>query len=117
VTSVKEIYNYYKRFGFPTEVMGASFRSKAEVLELAGCDALTISPHLLGELKASTDVVERKLKPEAATETKIERLQLDEAKFRWLLNENAMATEKLAEGIRLFNADAVKLKQYLSQVR
>jgi transaldolase len=114
VHSVKEIYAYYKKFGHPTEVMGASFRNKGEVLELAGCDALTISPPLLAELKGSTEPVERKLQPAAAPAAKVEKLQLDEKKFRWLLNENAMATEKLSEGIRLFNADAVKLEQYIS---
>lgn len=114
VVSVKEIYGYYKKFGYSTEVMGASFRSKGEILELAGCDALTISPQLLHELKSSNEPLERKLNPETAKGSKIERLQLDEKKFRWLLNENAMATEKLAEGIRLFNADAVKLEQYIA---
>ncbi len=114
VLSVKEIYTYYKKFDQLTEVMGASFRSKAEVLELAGCDALTISPHLLNELKAGTAVVLRKLQPESAKKSSIERLALDEKKFRWLLNENAMATEKLAEGIRLFNADALKLRDYIA---
>ena len=113
--SVKEIYGYYKKFGHETEVMGASFRNKGEILELAGCDALTISPQLLAELKNSTEPVERKLDPAAARNSKIERLPLDEKKFRWLLNENAMATEKLSEGIRIFNADAVKLEQYIAQ--
>jgi transaldolase len=115
VVSVIEIYNYYKKFGHATEVMGASFRNKGEILELAGCDLLTISPQLLGELKASKDPVERKLNPASARDSKIERLTLDEKKFRWLLNENAMATEKTAEGIRLFNADAKKLEQYIQQ--
>jgi len=114
VLSVKEIYAYYKNFGYPTEVMGASFRNKGEILELAGSDALTISPQLLGELKKSTDPLERKLSPEKAKAVKTEKLQLNEKKFRWLLNENAMATEKLAEGIRLFNADALKLEQYIA---
>jgi transaldolase len=113
VLSVQEIYGYYKKFGHNTEVMGASFRNKNEVLELAGCDALTISPQLLGELKGSSDPVERKLDPASAKNSKIERLNVDEKRFRWLMNENAMATEKLSEGIRLFNADAVKLKTYL----
>lgn len=113
VLSVKEIYAYYKQFGHATEVMGASFRNKGEILELAGCDALTISPQLLGELQASTEPLPRKLSP-AARDGKIERLSLDEKKFRWLLNENAMATEKLSEGIRIFNADAKKLKTYLA---
>src|SRR6266540_1714364 len=103
VVSVKEIYAYYKKFGHATEVMGASFRNKGEILELAGCDLLTISPQLLAELKAETSPVERKLSPAIAKEIKLERLELDETKFRWLLNENAMATEKTAEGIRLFN--------------
>jgi transaldolase len=114
VLSVKEIYSYYKKFGHNTEVMGASFRNKGEILELAGCDLLTISPQLLAELKNSTDPVERKLSPDTANDAKIERLDLDEKKFRWLLNENAMATEKTAEGIRLFNADAMKLRDYLA---
>lgn len=116
VASVREIYAYYKHFGYPTEVMGASFRSKGEILELAGCDALTISPQLLGELQASTEPIERKLSPASAQASPIERLDLDEQRFRWLLNENAMATEKLAEGIRLFNADAVKLERYVASL-
>jgi len=115
VLSVKEIYAYYKKFGHDTEVMGASFRNKGEILELAGCDLLTISPQLLAELKNSTEPVQRKLDPEAARHGKIEKLQLDEKRFRWLMNENAMATEKLSEGIRIFNADAVKLEQYIAQ--
>src|SRR5262249_48317963 len=110
VVSVKEIYAYYKKFGHDTEGMGASFRTKGESLELAGCDLLTISPQLLSELKSSNDPLERKLDPAAARNSKIEKLQFDEKKFRWLFNENAMATEKLAEGIRVFNADAVKLE-------
>lgn len=114
VVSVKEIYAYYKKFGHATEVMGASFRNKGEILELAGCDLLTISPQLLGELKADQTVVERKLSPALAQDSKIEKLSLDEKKFRWLLNENAMATEKTAEGIRLFNADAQKLAQFIA---
>jgi len=116
VLSVKEIYGYYKKFGYETEVMGASFRNKGEILELAGCDALTISPQLLAELKSSTEPIERKLSPQTARESKIERISQDEKKFRWLLNENAMATEKLSEGIRLFNADAVKLEQYVANL-
>ncbi len=115
VLSVKEIFAYYKKFGYETQVMGASFRNKGEILELAGCDLLTISPQLLGELTASTGPVERKLNAASARESKIERLALDEKKFRWMFNENAMATEKLAEGIRLFNADAVKLEQFIAQ--
>jgi len=115
VVSVKEIYAYYKKFGHATEVMGASFRNKGEILELAGCDLLTISPQLLGELKADTTPIERRLSPAIAKDSKIEKLVLDERKFRWRLNENAMATEKTAEGIRLFNADAQKLAQFIAQ--
>ena len=114
VLSVKEIYSYYKKFGHATEVMGASFRNAGEIQELAGCDLLTISPQLLGELQKNTAPLARKLSPETARESKIEKLPLDEKKFRWLLNENAMATEKTAEGIRLFNADAQKLAQFVA---
>ena len=113
VQSVRAIYAYYKKFGYGTEVMGASFRNAGEILELAGCDLLTISPQLLGELKASTAPVPRKLTPEMAKESKLERISLDEKKFRWMLNEDAMATEKTAEGIRNFHADAVKLERFL----
>jgi transaldolase len=115
VLSVREIYTYYKKFGHATEVMGASFRSVGEVLELAGCDLLTISPNLLAELKKSTAPVERKLSPALAKESNITRLELDEKKFRFLLNDDAMATEKTAEGIRVFAADTVKLEKYLAE--
>ncbi len=115
VLSVREIYAYYKKFGHHTEVMGASFRNKGEILELAGCDLLTISPQLLGELKASTDPIERKLDPATARNSNVEKLAITERKFRWLLNEDAMATEKLSEGIRIFNADASKLKKYIAE--
>ena len=114
VISVKEIYGYYKKFGHATEVMGASFRNVGEIQELAGCDLLTISPPLLAELQKSTAPLARKLDPETARQSTIEKLPLDEKKFRWLFNENAMATEKTAEGIRLFNADAVKLAQMIA---
>jgi len=114
VLSVKEIYSYYKKFGHATEVMGASFRNAGEIQELAGCDLLTISPQLLGELKNSTAPLPRKLSPELAMASQIEKLALDEKKFRWLLNENQMATEKTAEGIRQFNADAVKLEKFIA---
>jgi len=113
VLSVREIYSYYKKFGYPTEVMGASFRSKAEVLELAGCDLLTISTQLLDELKSSTEPVARKLSPEMGATLTMSKLALDEKAFRWMLNENAMATEKLSEGIRTFAADADKLTEYI----
>ena len=115
VVSVKEIYAYYKKFGHSTEVMGASFRNVGEILELAGCDLLTISPNLLAELKNSHAPVERKLSPAIAKESDIARLELDEKKFRYLLNEDAMATEKTAEGIRNFAADTVKLEKYIAE--
>jgi transaldolase len=113
VLSVQEIYSYYKKFGHDTEVMGASFRNVGEILELAGCDLLTISPQLLGELQSSTAPITRKLSPEVARTSQVEKLALDEKKFRWLLNENQMATEKTAEGIRLFHADAMKLAKFV----
>jgi transaldolase len=114
VLSVKEIYSYYKKFGHHTQVMGASFRNVGEIQELAGCDLLTISPNLLAELQKSTAPLTRKLSRELAKDSQIEKLALDEKKFRWLVNENAMATEKTSEGIRLFNADAVKLEQFIT---
>src|SRR5437660_3616014 len=94
--------------------MGASFRNTGQILELAGYDCLTISPELMDQLSKSTDPVERKLTPEKAKAAKIERLELDEKKFRWLLNENAMAYEKTGEGIRKFAADVVKLEEFVS---
>jgi transaldolase len=115
VQSVREIYAYYKTFGHPTEVMGASFRSKAEVLELAGCDLLTISPELLNELKNSSDTVQRKLSPQTSKNSALARIVVDEKAFRWMMNESAMATEKLAEGVRTFAADAVKLEDYIAK--
>ena len=114
VQSVIEIYTYYKKFDIPTEVMGASFRNTGQILELAGCDCLTISPELMEALAKSTDQVERKLTPEKAKAAKIEKLELDEKKFRWLLNENAMATDKTAEGIRKFAVDVVKLEKLVA---
>ena len=114
VQSVTEIYNYYKKFDIPTEVMGASFRNTGQILELAGCDCLTISPELMEELSKSTEPVERKLTPEKAKAAKIDKLELDEKTFRWLLNENAMATDKLADGIRKFAADVVKLEKFVA---
>ena len=114
VHSVKEIYTYYKKFGYQTEVMGASFRNAGEILELAGCDLLTISPGLLGELQESETAVTRKLDPDTAGDADIEKLDLNESTFRFLLNEDAMATEKLAEGIRLFAADIVKLESIIA---
>src|SRR5881394_3748937 len=114
VQSVTEIYTYYKKFDIPTEVMGASFRNTGQILELAGCDCLTISPELMEELAKSNEPVERKLTPDKAKSANIERLRLDEKKFRWLLNENAMATDKLADGIRKFAADVVRLEKYVA---
>lgn len=114
VQSVRRIYEYYKKFGYPTEVMGASFRNVGEILELAGCDLLTISPNLLAELQSSTANAPRKLSPEQAAKSDIERLPLDEKRFRFLFNEDAMATEKTSEGIRNFVADTVKLEKFLS---
>lgn len=115
VASVREIFGYYKKFGYPTEVMGASFRNTGEILELAGCDLLTISPSLLEELKGSNTSVPRKLDPEEAKGSGIERLDVSEKSFRWLLNEDAMATEKLAEGIRVFAADMVKVRSIVEE--
>ena len=113
VQSVRTIYAYYKKFGYQTEVMGASFRNVGEILELAGCDLLTISPNLMAELQKTTAPLPRKLDSGAAAASNIERIDLDEKKFRWLMNEDAMATEKTAEGIRLFHADALKLEKLL----
>jgi len=117
VKSVSQIYTYYKRFGYTTEVMGASFRNKGEILELAGCDLLTIAPPLLAELKASTDTMVRKLDPAKAASADLKKVSFDEKTFRFALNEDAMATEKTAEGIRLFSADIVKLEQLIEQRR
>ena len=114
VQSVTQIFNYYKHFGYTTEVMGASFRNKGEITELAGCDLLTISPGLLGELQASEEPLARKLDAGAAKAASIERIACDEKSFRWLFNEDAMATEKTAEGIRNFGKDIVKLEQLIA---
>jgi len=114
VVSVTGIYHYYKKFGYKTEVMGASFRNKGEITELAGCDLLTISPALLGELQASNDPLPLKLDAKASAGMEIERRSYDEKTFRYELNEDAMATEKTAEGIRKFSADIVKLEQLIA---
>jgi transaldolase len=114
VKSVQEIYSYYKKFGHTTEVMGASFRNVGEILELAGCDLLTISPDLMAKLSESYEPLERKLSPEKAKDADIERLDLDEKKFRYLVNDDAMASEKTAEGIRKFAADIVKLEKFIA---
>ncbi len=117
VQSVKRIFNYYRKFGYKTEVMGASFRNVGQILELAGCDLLTISPDLLQKLADSDAPVERKLSSESASANGIIKLSQDEKTFRFQLNEDAMATEKLAEGIRAFCADSGKLKQIISGMR
>jgi transaldolase len=114
VQSVTEIYTYYKKFDISTEVMGASFRNTGQIVELAGCDCLTISPELMEELSKSTEPLERTLEPQKAKSAKIEKLALDEKKFRWLLNDNAMAYEKTGEGIRKFAADVVKLEKFVA---
>jgi transaldolase len=113
VRSVRQIYNHYKHFGIATEVMGASFRNIGQVLALAGCDLLTISPELLAQLAASEAPVARALDPSQAKDMQLEPVNYDEASFRYALNEDAMATEKLAEGIRAFAADAVKLEHLM----
>jgi transaldolase len=115
VQSVHKIYNYFKKFGYETQVMGASFRNTGEIVALAGCDLLTISPDILEKLEASTDPMPRVLSPEAAKSMEIERIPHDEKTFRWLLNEDAMATDKLAEGIRKFGADIVKLEGMIAK--
>ena len=109
VQSVQRIYEYYKKFGYKTEVMGASFRNTSQIIELAGCDLLTISPELLQKLADTDAPVIRKLDSEAASTAAIQKITLDEKTFRLMLNHDAMATEKLAEGIRLFCADTEKL--------
>jgi transaldolase len=109
VASVARIYQYYKKFGYRTQVMGASFRKTTQITDLAGCDLLTISPDLLQKLEATAGDVEARLTVEAARASNVERLPLDEPAFRWQHNEDAMATEKLAEGIRAFDSDAKKL--------
>jgi transaldolase len=109
VKSVAQIYRYYKQFGIRTEVMGASFRNVGQITALAGCDLLTISPDLLAALQAADAPVQRRLLPDAAPDAALKPVHHDEAGFRWALNEDAMATEKLAEGIRAFAADARRL--------
>src|SRR3954454_4035767 len=113
VASVTMIYTYYKKNGYKTQVMGASFRKTEQILALAGCDLLTIAPDLLEKLAKTPGAVERRLSPEAARKAKVEKITLDEASFRWLHNEDPMATDKLAEGIRRFDADARKLERLI----
>lgn len=117
VQSVRRIYEYYKKFGYETEVMGASFRNTGQILALAGCDLLTISPELLDELSRSDAPAPRRLDAEAARHLHVERARFDEKHFRFELNEDAMATEKLADGIRAFVADVVKLEQMVVAAR
>jgi transaldolase len=112
VASVTRIYNYYKKFGYKTQVMGASFRNMNQIVRLAGCDLLTISPELLNQLENTEGTVKRELDPAKARASQEQRLRLDEKTFRWMHNEDAMATEKLAEGIRKFNSDAQHLQQF-----
>ncbi|MCD2512899.1 transaldolase [Comamonas endophytica] len=115
VRSVRAIYAHYKHFGIATEVMGASFRNLGQITALAGCDLLTIAPELLAQLAASDALLERALTPEAAQAQELPALHYDEAGFRFALNADAMATEKLAEGIRAFVADALKLEALMQQ--
>ena len=112
VASVTRIYNYYKKFGHKTQVMGASFRNVNQIVRLAGCDLLTISPELLKELEKSQGSMKRELDPVIACDSQEQQLSVDERAFRWMHNEDAMATEKLAEGIRKFNSDAHRLQQF-----
>lgn len=114
VKSVTEIYNYFKKFGHKTEIMGASFRNTGQIIELAGCDLLTIAPELLAELESRNEEIVPKLTPEIAKQSDAVAMNPDEKEFRWYMNEDAMATEKLSEGIRRFNADQLLLKQYVA---
>ncbi|HEY8250653.1 MAG TPA: transaldolase [Burkholderiales bacterium] len=113
VASVVRIYNYYKKHGYKTQVMGASFRKTGQILALAGCDLLTIAPDLLDKLSKAEGGIARKLSPEAARRSDIDKVALDEKSFRWQHNDDAMATDKLAEGIRRFDADARKLEKLI----
>lgn len=113
VISVASIFNYYKKYDYKTIVMGASFRNTEEILELAGCDRLTISPGLLEKLSTSTDSFEKKLDAEKSKSMDVEKIEMNEKIFRWMMNEDAMATEKLSEGIRNFTKDIVKLEEMI----
>lgn len=114
VLSLKEIYNYYKKFDYNTIVMGASFRNIGEIVEIVGCDALTIAPSLLKELENTEGLLEKKLDVSASKLLDIKRIEMNEKTFRWMMNEDAMATEKLAEGIRNFSKDLIKLEHKIS---
>lgn len=116
VLSVTAIFNYYKKFGYETQVMGASFRNIGEICELAGCDLLTISPSLLKELEQTEGELVKKLDEKAAERMNLQKIAIDEEIFRWMMNEDAMATEKLAEGIRNFTKDLIKLENQISQL-
>lgn len=116
VKSVRQIYQYYKHFGIDTEVMGASFRNVGQIVALAGCDLLTISPDLLAQLAAAEAPITRALDPEQSKAMDLAEVTYDEASFRYALNEDAMATEKLAEGIRAFAVDTVKLEQLMKAI-
>jgi transaldolase len=115
VQSVGRIYTYYKKFGYQTQVMGASFRNTGQITELAGCDLLTIAPELLKELQESNAPIARKLDAAAAAQADVLKIHMDEKVFRWLLNEDALATDKLSEGIRKFAADIVSLEKMIAQ--
>ena len=112
VESVRRIYNYYKKYGYKTQIMGASFRNVNQIIRLAGSDLLTISPELLEQLEQQKGTIGRSLNPKTAKASQEERIHLDEKSFRWMHNEDAMATEKLAEGIRKFNSDARHLQEF-----
>jgi len=116
VKSVTEIYNYYKKFGYKTEVMGASFRNTGEIKELVGCDLLTISPNLLQEMKEDHSVLSLKLSEAKAQESDLSKIEIDESAFRFQMNEDEMATTKLAEGIRKFSADVCSLEKMLGEM-
>lgn len=116
VVSVTKIYNYYKKFGYKTQVMGASFRNTGEIKALAGCDLLTISPSLLSQLEKDNESVERALDAAAAKSMPLDAIKMDEGTFRWMLNEDQMATEKLSDGIRKFAADIRKLETMLKSL-
>ncbi|HZQ75111.1 MAG TPA: transaldolase [Burkholderiales bacterium] len=116
VASVARIYNYYKKHGYATQVMGASFRKTGQILALAGCDLLTIAPDLLQKLASTPGEVQKKLSAEKAKAMAIARVAMDEKTFRWMHNEDAMATDKLAEGIRRFDADARKLEKLITSL-
>ena len=115
VESVEKIYNYFKKYNYNTSVMAASFRNKEEIINLAGCDKLTISPSLLEELNKSEGDLDQKLSQNQSSQIDIDRINVNESSFRWHLNENQMASFKLAEGIRLFNKDLLKLKETIRE--